>query len=75
RADCPAPLCTYPLQPVEQCHARSSSGLQLPRIGCKPALASPMLAAVMTTDYEALMKNGNWTLVSLPPNRYAIGCK
>jgi hypothetical protein len=26
-------------------------------------------------EYNALIKNNTWTLVSLPPNRESIGCK
>ena len=26
-------------------------------------------------EYDALLRNGTWTLVDLPPSRKAIGCK
>jgi histone deacetylase 1/2 len=29
----------------------------------------------MKTEYDALMTNNTWSLVPLPPNRQAIGCK
>jgi len=29
----------------------------------------------MKQEYEALMNNKTWDLVSLPPNRKAVGCK
>jgi len=29
----------------------------------------------MKTDYDALMKNGTWTLTDLPSSRAPIGCK
>ena len=29
----------------------------------------------MQSEYDALMRNGTWTLVDLPASRTAIGCK
>ena len=29
----------------------------------------------MTTEYEALIRNDTWTLMSLPPDHKVIGCK
>ena len=29
----------------------------------------------MTDEYMALLRNNTWSLVSLPPNGQAIGCK
>lgn len=29
----------------------------------------------MKEEYEALIRNGTWSLVPLPPNRKLIGCK
>nr|KYP50410.1 Retrovirus-related Pol polyprotein from transposon TNT 1-94 [Cajanus cajan] len=41
----------------------------------KQALASDTWLAAMKQEYNALLNNGTWTLVSLPPNKTAIGCK
>jgi hypothetical protein len=54
---------------VEQCHSKVIFWHTVAeKWDDKPALASPMWAAAMTTEYEALMKNGTWTLVSLLPD-------
>ena len=29
----------------------------------------------MTTEYEALIRNDTWTLMSLPPDHKVLGCK
>ena len=29
----------------------------------------------MTTEYEAIIRNDTWTLMSLPPDHKVIGCK
>lgn len=39
------------------------------------ALQDPKWLAAMTDEFSALQKNSTWTLVPLPPNRAAIGCK
>src|ERR1044072_4884628 len=66
---------------------RSKNGIVKPRITptvllthsepatAKPALAQPHWFQAMQDEYNALMKNNTWTLVSLPPNRESIGCK
>nr|KYP47850.1 Retrovirus-related Pol polyprotein from transposon TNT 1-94 [Cajanus cajan] len=41
----------------------------------KQALANDTWLAAMKQEYNALLNNGTWTLVSLPPNRTTIGCK
>ena len=41
----------------------------------KQALANKDWLIAMHQEYEALLKNYTWDLVSLPPNRQAIGCK
>nr|KYP38887.1 hypothetical protein KK1_039825 [Cajanus cajan] len=41
----------------------------------KQALASDTWLAAMQREYDALLANGTWTLVSLPSHRTAIGCK
>ena len=40
----------------------------------KEALANDDWLSTMQQEYDALMKNNTWELVSLPPNRYVIGC-
>ncbi|KAK4276114.1 hypothetical protein QN277_019103 [Acacia crassicarpa] len=39
------------------------------------ALNNPVWKAAMDAEYAALISNQTWHLVSLPPNRSAIGCK
>ena len=51
---------------------RSKSGIVQPRIH---PLTDPTWLAAVKAEYDALIYNGTWTLVSLPPNRVPIGCK
>ena len=41
----------------------------------KQALAGPPSLAAMKVEYDGLIKNGTWSLVSKPPNRVPIGYK
>lgn len=41
----------------------------------KQALAHPQWLTTMQEEYKALMTNGTWTLVKLPPHRNPVGCK
>lgn len=41
----------------------------------KQALAIPQWKQAMQLEYDALIANGTWTLVDLPPRRQSIGCK
>ncbi|KAL4317827.1 hypothetical protein GQ457_18G022820 [Hibiscus cannabinus] len=41
----------------------------------KEALKHPQWVAAVNAEYEALINNGTWELVSLPSNKQAIGCK
>lgn len=41
----------------------------------KHALAIPHWQQAMQSEYDALISNGTWTIVDLPPGRQAIGCK
>jgi hypothetical protein len=41
----------------------------------KTALKDPKWHLAMKDEFNALMNNQTWTLVSLPANRHAIGCK
>lgn len=66
---------------------RSKSGIVLPRVNptlllthtepktVKQALADPQWKDAMQEEYTTLQKNHTWSLVPLPPNRKAIGCK
>jgi len=66
---------------------RSKSGIVLPRLNpnlfltytepknVKQALLDPKWRAAMQDEFDALQKNSTWSLVPLPPNRKAIGCK
>jgi len=77
----PPPVNTHPMK------TRSKSGIVLPRVhpalllthsepkNVKQALANPQWKAAMQEEFTAFQKNHTWSLVSLPPNRKAIGCK
>ncbi|XP_039039202.1 uncharacterized mitochondrial protein AtMg00820-like [Hibiscus syriacus] len=66
---------------------RSKSGISKPKIfqatawideelhSIKQALASPHWKVVVQEEYEALLKNKTWSLVSLPSDRRAVHCK
>ena len=66
---------------------RSKSGIHNPRLHLslflthskpktvKRALANKDWLTAMQQEYDVWLKNHTWDLVSLPPNRQAIGCK
>lgn len=66
---------------------RTKSGVPLTRLNpsvflvqsepksVKAALQDPKWFAAMSEEYSALERNHTWSLVPLPPNRKAIGCK
>nr|KYP64927.1 Retrovirus-related Pol polyprotein from transposon TNT 1-94 [Cajanus cajan] len=65
---------------------RSKSGIHKPKYpsvllaqsepkNVKQALKDPKWLEAMKKEYSALLKNNTWTLVQLPPDRNAIGCK
>lgn len=41
----------------------------------KHAMSDENWAAAMKSEYQALLSNNTWTLVSLPPNKSITGCK
>lgn len=41
----------------------------------KQALKDPNWLSAMQAEYQALLKNQTWSLVTLPPHRKAIGCQ
>lgn len=41
----------------------------------KDALNDPNWFAAMNVEYDALIRNGTWSLVSLPADRKIVGCK
>ncbi|RZB59120.1 Protein LHY isoform D [Glycine soja] len=49
--------------------------LSFSRVSVFRALENPDWFAAMQQEYDALLKNRTWDLVSLPSNRQAIGCK
>lgn len=66
---------------------RTKFGVPLPRLNpsifllhfepksVKVALQDPKWFTAMQEEYDALERNKTWSLVPLPPNRKAIGCK
>lgn len=41
----------------------------------KQAMADPTWLTAMKAEFDALIKNGTWSLDPLPPQRVPIGCK
>ena len=39
------------------------------------ALQSPIWTQAMIEEHQALLKQGTWTLVPLPPDKHRVGCK
>nr|KYP67039.1 Retrovirus-related Pol polyprotein from transposon TNT 1-94 [Cajanus cajan] len=80
-ASIPRTINNHPMQ------TRSKSGFHNPRIHpslflahsepktVKQALADPNWFSAMQQEYNALMLNHTWDLVSLPSDRKAVGCK
>ena len=78
------PLHSQNIHPMQ---TRSKTGSAQPRINptlliahlepktAKQALSQPVWHNAMKIEFEALLNNNTWTLVHLPPNRNAIGCK
>lgn len=66
---------------------RSKNGIVKPRLqpsallaytepkSVKTTLANPNRYSAMKAEYDALLSNGTWSLVPLPPQRQVIGCK
>ena len=62
---------------------RAKNGIRKPKVFltmCEPttvdeALQSECWRQAMNDEYQSLMKNGTWSLVSLPAGRKAIGYK
>ncbi|MCH94031.1 retrovirus-related pol polyprotein from transposon TNT 1-94, partial [Trifolium medium] len=66
---------------------RAKSGFKQPRLefsllvahsepkNVKQAFLDPSWHSAMQAEYDALLQNNTWSLVPLPPNRQAIGCK
>ena len=81
----PGPIITPVIAPTPTHHmvTRSKNGISKPKafLASKEpeteieALASEAWKQAMTDEYLALLRNGTWSLVPLPPNRKAIGSK
>nr|KYP32366.1 hypothetical protein KK1_046975 [Cajanus cajan] len=83
-------LPTHVIAPIANIHpmtTRAKAGIVKPRLqptfllthtepkSTKQALANDTWLVAMKQEYNALLDNGTWTLVSLPSNRTTIGCK
>jgi histone deacetylase 1/2 len=74
-----------PIKPVNAhtMQTRAKSGFKQPKLlvahtepkTVKQALLDPSWKSAMQVEYDALLQNNTWSLVPLPPNRQAIGCK
>lgn len=72
-----------PAAPVNRVVTRSMNGIYKPKVlvtstepsSLRDALSSPDWKKAMDEEYDALLRNQTWRLVSLPPGRHAIGCK
>jgi hypothetical protein len=75
--------------PVQNAHSmttRAKAGFIQPRLeprlliahsepkSVKQALLDPKWKGTMQAEYDALIQNNTWSLVSLPPHRQAISC-
>mgnify|MGYP003703567557 CR=1 FL=1 len=58
---------------LHQCFLTSSESTE-PQ-SYQEASQSSAWTTAMKEEYSALIKQGTWTLVHLPPNKKAIGCK
>ncbi|GMP23812.1 hypothetical protein CsSME_00001282 [Camellia sinensis var. sinensis] len=55
--------------------ASSSSFSDIEPSTYQQALTSPVWHTAMLDEYKALLAQGTWSLVALPPSKSAIGCK
>ncbi|KAK2354410.1 putative mitochondrial protein [Trifolium repens] len=88
---CTIPPKAIPLSvPLTNAHSmttRAKTGFVQPRLeprlllthseprNVKQALLDPKWKSAMQAEFDALQANQTWSLVPLPPNRQAIGCK
>jgi hypothetical protein len=68
---------------------RSKNGIYKPKLGYvtqtnytltepssyKVAAQYPQWCTAMQDEFDALQKQGTWTLVTSPPNKNVVGCK
>lgn len=75
-----------PAPPVSTAHpmlTRGKHGIRKPKVlmsvieptSAREAFQQPQWAAAMQVEYQALLDNKTWSLVSLPPSKHPIGCK
>lgn len=76
----PCSLNTHPMSTRSKSHCLLSSSHTDVSSNSEPAsyklsLQSPVWTAAMQEKYQALMKQGTWSLVPPPPSKTPIGCK
>lgn len=69
-----APTCLTAVTTTPSSSASVSSSITEP-LTVKEALQSSQWSQAMLDEYQALQKQGTWSLVPLPPHKHAIGCK
>jgi hypothetical protein len=86
---CISPTVPQPLPPTHPMQTRSKSGIFKPKVifaaqvdytttelaSYTPASKHPHWCTAMDEEFQALQKQGTWSLVPMPANKNVVGCK